>query len=70
MASRRVAVVGVGLSESGAVPQYSPFQLLARASSRALAESGLRPSDIDGFASTGLGILPPVEVAEFLGLRP
>jgi len=68
--SSRAAIVGVGLSESGAVPDFSAFQLLARAAQRALAETGLAPSDIDGFGSTGLGILPPVEVAEFLGLRP
>jgi len=67
---RRVAIVGVGLSESGYVPQYSPFQLLARASQRALQDAGLRPSDIDGFGSTGLGVLPPIEVAEYLGLTP
>lgn len=68
--TRRVAIVGVGLSESGAVPHLSPFQLLAQASRRALAETSLAPGDIDGFASTGLGILPPVEVAEFLGVHP
>lgn len=67
---RRVAIAGVGLSESGSVPEFSPYQLLARASQRALAETGLLPRDIDGFASTGLGILPPAEVAEYLGLRP
>lgn len=67
---RRVVVAGVGLSDSGAVPDMSPFQLLAQASRRALGDSGLTPADIDGFASTGLGILPPIEVAEYLGLRP
>ncbi|GEK81608.1 acetyl-CoA acetyltransferase [Agrococcus baldri] len=67
---RRVAIVGVGLSAPGAVADRSPFQLLAEASRHALAETGLKPADIDGFASTGLGILPPVEVAEYLGLRP
>src|SRR5260370_33274886 len=68
--SPRVAIVGLGLAERGAVPEFSAFQLLARDSSRALAETGLAPSDIDGFGSTGLGVLPPVEVAEYLGLSP
>ena len=68
--NRRVAIAGVGLSESGAVPQFSPFDLLARASRNALAETGLTPADIDGFATTELGILPPIEVAEYLGLKP
>jgi len=68
--NRRVAIAGVGLSESGLVPEYSPYQLLAHAARRALAETQLDPGDIDGFASTDLGILPPIEVAEYLGLRP
>jgi acetyl-CoA acetyltransferase len=68
--NRRVAIAGVGLSETGSVPQYSPYQLLARAARRALGETGLTPADIDGVASTGLGLLPPIEVAEYLGLRP
>jgi acetyl-CoA acetyltransferase len=64
--SARVAIAGVGLADH----RSSPYHLLADAARRALAETGLDPSDIDGFASTGLGILPPVEVAEYLGLRP
>ncbi|NYE19660.1 acetyl-CoA acetyltransferase [Microbacterium immunditiarum] len=52
------------------MPQFSPYELLARASRNALAETGLTPADIDGFATTEMGILPPIEVAEYLGLRP
>ena len=35
-----------------------------------MADAGLTPNDVDGFASAGLGILPPIEVAEYLGLKP
>ncbi|MFF3765812.1 acetyl-CoA acetyltransferase [Streptomyces sp. NPDC001922] len=74
-AARKVAVVGVALSDCGRVDAMSPeggtpYALHAQAARRALADSGLDRSVIDGFASAGLGTLPPVEVAEYLGLRP
>ncbi|MEZ0065168.1 acetyl-CoA acetyltransferase [Streptacidiphilus sp. MAP12-20] len=67
---RRVAVVGVALSDCGRVDEATPFQLHAQAARRALADSGLSKDVIDGVASAGLGILAPVEVSEYLGLRP
>ncbi|MER7514498.1 acetyl-CoA acetyltransferase [Streptomyces lavendulae] len=67
---RRVAVAGVALSECGRVDGPTPYALHAQAARRALADSGLDRSVIDGFASAGLGTLAPVEVAEYLGLRP
>ncbi len=67
---RRVAVVGVALSDCGRVDGPTPYALHAQAARRALADSGLDRSVIDGFASAGLGVLAPVEVAEYLGLRP
>jgi acetyl-CoA acetyltransferase len=68
--SRRVAIVGVALSDTGRVDHKSPFALHQQASSRALSDAGLKPRDVDGFASAGLGVLQPVEVAEYMGLRP
>jgi acetyl-CoA acetyltransferase len=65
-----VAIAGVALSDVGRVDDKSPYQLMAQASRRALAEAGLSPADIDGLASTGQGTLPPVDVGEYLGLRP
>ena len=47
--ARRVAIAGVALS--GTVPS-TPFELIARASSAALADAGLTPADVDGLAST------------------
>ncbi|AZM90457.1 MULTISPECIES: thiolase C-terminal domain-containing protein [Streptomyces] len=67
---RRVAVVGVALSDCGRVDGPTPYALHAQAARRALADSGLDRCVIDGFASAGLGVLAPVEVAEYLGLRP
>ncbi|WP_432753145.1 acetyl-CoA acetyltransferase [Streptomyces sp. JL2001] len=67
---RRVAVVGAALSDSGRVDEATPYALHAQAARRALADSGLDRSAIDGLASAGLGALAPVEVGEYLGLRP
>lgn len=67
---RKVAVVGVALADCGRVDDATPYALHAQAARRALADSGLDRSVVDGFASAGLGALAPVEVAEYLGLRP
>ncbi|MFJ6985122.1 MULTISPECIES: thiolase C-terminal domain-containing protein [unclassified Streptomyces] len=68
--SRKVAVVGVALSDCGRVDDVTPYALHAQAARRALADAGLDRGLVDGFASAGLGTLAPVEVAAHLGLRP
>jgi acetyl-CoA acetyltransferase len=68
--TRKVAVVGVALSDCGRVDEATPYALHAQAARRALADAGLDRSRVDGFASAGLGTLAPVEVADYLGLRP
>ncbi|MET8559260.1 acetyl-CoA acetyltransferase [Streptomyces flaveolus] len=68
--SRKVAVVGVALSDCGRVDDATAYALHAQAARRALADAGLDRAVVDGFASAGLGTLAPVEVAEYLGLRP
>jgi acetyl-CoA acetyltransferase len=67
---RKVAVVGISLSDCGRVDGPTPYALHAQAARRALADSGLDRSLVDGLCSAGLGTLAPVEVAEYLGLRP
>jgi acetyl-CoA acetyltransferase len=68
--SARVAIVGAALSDCGRVDTKSPFELHYQAASRAIADAGLTKADIDGFGSSGMGLLAPVEVAEYLGLQP
>ncbi|MBA4864900.1 acetyl-CoA acetyltransferase [Streptomyces sp. PSKA54] len=68
--TRKVAVVGIALSDCGRVDEATPYALHAQAARRALADSGLDREVVDGFASAGLGTLAPAEVAEYLGLRP
>ncbi|GAA1246426.1 MULTISPECIES: thiolase C-terminal domain-containing protein [Streptomyces] len=68
--SRRVAIAGIALSDCGRVDEATPYALHAQAARRAVADAGLTPDVVDGFASAGLGTLAPVEVAEYLGLKP
>ncbi|GGV43629.1 thiolase C-terminal domain-containing protein [Streptomyces spectabilis] len=68
--TRKVAVVGVALADCGRVDDATPYALHAQAARRALADAGLGRDAVDGLASAGLGTLAPVEVAEYLGLRP
>ena len=37
---------------------------------RAIADAGLTKDDIDGLGSSGTGLLSPIEIGEYLGLRP
>jgi len=62
--------VGAALSDIGRVDDKTPFELHYQAASRALADAGLTKNDVGGFMSTGMGVLAPVEVSEYLGLRP
>ncbi|MHB8669030.1 MAG: acetyl-CoA acetyltransferase [Acidimicrobiales bacterium] len=67
---RRVAVVGAALSDCGRVDDKTAFELHHQGTSLAIADAGLGKNDVEGFMSTGLGTLAPIEVSEYLGLRP
>ncbi|OBB46996.1 acetyl-CoA acetyltransferase [Mycobacterium sp. 852002-51961_SCH5331710] len=69
MSENRVAVVGAALSDCGRVPNKTAMALMAQAARRAVADAGLTKDDIDGFGAHGT-LLPPIEVSEYLGLRP
>src|ERR671935_3339646 len=64
------AIVGAALSDIGRVDVKTPFELHYQAASRAIADAGLTKDDIDGLGSSGMGLLSPVEIGEYLGLRP
>ncbi|MYW68063.1 acetyl-CoA acetyltransferase [Streptomyces sp. SID8379] len=66
----KAAITGIALSDCGRVDEATPYALHAQAARRALADAGLTPDLVDGVASAGLGTLAPVEVAEYLGLKP
>ena len=69
MTNRRVAIVGAATSDCGRVDDKTAFQLNFQGTKRALADAGIDKSEVDGFMSS-TGTLPPVELAEYLGLRP
>lgn len=69
---------GAGKSRSPAWPWPTaaawttrrPTPCTPEAARRALTDAGLDRSLVDGLASAGTGTLAPVEIAEYLGLRP
>jgi acetyl-CoA acetyltransferase len=68
--TRRAQVAVVGAAESsriGILPDISQIQLHADAALNAIADAGLRISDIDGIASTGDS---PEVIADYLGIKP
>ncbi|PKP95102.1 MAG: thiolase [Alphaproteobacteria bacterium HGW-Alphaproteobacteria-16] len=67
----KTAVVGAATFGMGSAPGYTAAELLAKASLAAIADAGLKPSDIDGVFS----MLPQdpfcaMSVPEYLGIRP
>jgi acetyl-CoA acetyltransferase len=68
---KRNAVAVVGAAETtklGAIPELSAVSLHADAALNALADAGLKLSDIDGFA-TAAGDMPQT-VANYIGIKP
>jgi acetyl-CoA acetyltransferase len=70
----RAVIAGVGESEIGKVPGMTGLALNAQAASRALADAGLAPTDVDGLL-TAYSVAEPyfmygTVLCEYLGLRP
>jgi acetyl-CoA acetyltransferase len=66
--ARSVAIVGVAESdEIGIVPNKSALQHHAEAAHNALADAGLKASDVDGLFTAGYSTLA---TGEYLGIRP
>ena len=70
MSDRQVAIVGAALSDIGRIDDKTSYELHWQATSRALADAGLGKQDVGGFMSQGTGMLPPVELTEYMGMRP
>lgn len=68
MKPKSVAVVGAAeTTRMGKIPELSVLGLHADAALNALADAGLKPSDIDGVATAGVA---PFELAFYLGIKP
>lgn len=65
------AIVGMATAGTGAAPGFSAMELLGQAAVAAVADAGLKMSDVDGiFAATSSHAFPTMSVVEYLGLRP
>jgi len=63
-----VAVVGAAeTTKMGRIPDQSVIGLHADAALNAMADAGLKPSDIDGVATAGIS---PTDLAHYLGITP
>jgi acetyl-CoA acetyltransferase len=68
MKQKSVAVVGAAeTTKMGKIPDVSVIGLHADAALNALADAGLKPSDIDGVATAGES---PTALAHYLGITP
>jgi acetyl-CoA acetyltransferase len=68
MKRKSIAVVGAAeTTQMGRIPDMSVIGLHADAALNALADAGLKPSDIDGVATAGAS---PTELAYYLGITP
>ncbi len=66
-----VAIVGVGQAGCGEAKGRTEMEILAQASHKAVADAGLRMSDIDGLATaSSSSAMWPLSVVEYLGLNP
>ena len=68
--TQRIAIVGIGESDCGEVPDKNVWQLHADAAHAALADAGLQKRDVDGLFSAGVDMMHPLVLGEYLGLRP
>jgi acetyl-CoA acetyltransferase len=73
MSKTKAAIVGIGESRVGSVPDRSALQLQADAAQAALADAGLKMSDIDGLLTTPVRVehwnMPCGVVAHHLGVK-
>ena len=65
------AIVGAGHAGFGEAPGLTAYDIMAEAGLAALADAGLRLSDVDGLFCTMMeDSMPALMAAEYLGIRP
>lgn len=67
----KTAIVGIGSAGIGEAHGFSAMELLGEASLKAIADAGLKLSDVDAvFAATSSHAFPTLSVCEYLGIKP
>jgi len=70
----KVAIIGIGLSPVGKVPGRSPLWLATDAARKAVADAGIKKSEIDGVLSSHAFASPfhrfSVAFSEYFGIQP
>ncbi len=67
----KMAITGVGTAGCGEAPGRSEIELLGEAARIAVADAGLKMTDIDGICTANLNVaMWPLNVIEYLGIRP
>ncbi len=67
----KTAIVGVSTFGCGEAKGFSEMEVLARSAQAAVADAGLKMSDIDGLCTASVGsTMWPMPVVEYLGLKP
>lgn len=69
-AGKSVFITGVAETPLGEVPDQTELSMVATAAHEALAEAGLRISDVDGLFVDYMGEQGSVQVGEYLGVQP
>ncbi|MFS2127112.1 thiolase [Pseudomonas sp. Pseusp97] len=67
----KTAIVGIGSAGIGEAHGFSAMELLGQASLKAIADAGLKLSDVDAvFSATSSHAFPTLSVCEYLGIKP
>lgn len=73
----KYAIVGVGYTPQGRIPDRTSLSFHLEASVNAIKDAGLKKEDVDGFicyrhfpAASNENDLPPTTIAQHLGLSP
>src|SRR5690606_5971539 len=66
----RTAIAGIGQTEFSKDSGRSELRLACEATMAALADAGLTPADVDGFATFSMDNNPEIEVARAIGAGP
>jgi acetyl-CoA acetyltransferase len=67
----KVAITGIGTAGTGYASGRTAVEILAKASLKAIADAGLKLSDVDGlFTATSTHAFPAMSVAEYFGVNP